>query len=249
MIKKFTLTIFVVFVFIANSQAEIWNDAEGLKKLERSKFKNDFYQLVNFYQPQENPLFCGIATTTMIRNALDYGNISSQKTGEVANSKGGRISYNLYSQKDFFNDQTEIIKKRAVIELKEPIAGTKIFDAGLSLGDFVKMLQVHNLQGDLTRVEKNDAENFAKFRQILQNVLSEKSAFLVANFDGKVLGKATRGHFSPIVAYDEESDSVLVMDVALHKNQWYWVAADKIFAAMNTKDGDNYRGYVVVKKN
>ncbi|MBP7709799.1 MAG: hypothetical protein KA100_01860 [Rickettsiales bacterium] len=248
MIKKILLVIFAVFVSFENSQAQNWNSAEGLKKLERSQFKNDFYQLANFYQPQENPLFCSIATGTIIRNALNYKNISSQKSGEMTRPDGSVVEYHLYSQDGFFNDKTEKVKKRAVIEFKEPVAGTKEFDAGVTLADFAQMLKIHGMKVELTRVEKNDAEVAEKFRNILKANLAEDKKFLVLNFDGKVLGKATRGHVSPLVAFDEASDSVLVLDVALHKNQWYWVEVSKLIEAMNTKDAANYRGYLVVGK-
>ncbi len=249
MIKKFTLIFLAVFVFVENSQAEMWSSAEGLKRLERSEFKSDFYQLVNFYQPQENPLFCSIATATMIRNAFEYGNILSQKEGEVLKPEGGIISYPLYSQKDFFNEETEKVKKRSIIEFKEPVQGAENFDPGLSLSDFAKMLQVHNFKVKLIYVKKNDAAAAEKFRQVLRNILNENSVFLVGNFDGKFLGKTTRGHISPIVAFDEGSDSVLVLDSALHKNQWYWVEVSKLIEAMNTRDAKNYRGYLMVSRN
>ncbi len=248
MIRKFTLIFLAVFAFIENSQAEIWNSEEGLKRLERSEFKSDFYQLANFYQPQENPLYCSIATATMIRNAFEYGNILSQKEGEILKPDGENIAYPLHSQKGFFNEETEKVKKRAIIEFKEPIEGTTNFDAGLSLSDFAKMLRVHAFSVKLNYVKKNDLLTVEKFHQILRNYLNEDSVFVVVNFDGKVIGKTTRGHISPIVAFDEESDSVLVLDVALHKNQWYWVEVSKLIEAMNTKDAENYRGYLLVSR-
>jgi hypothetical protein len=255
MLKKFLLIFLIVFSFAPevfaqtkSSQDVIWNSAEGLKMLESSQFKNDFYQLVNFYQPQENPLFCSIATATMIRNALNYGDISSQKTGEAKKPDGSIIEYRLYSQKDFFNAKTEKIKKRAIIEYKEPKVGEENFDAGLSLADFTKMLKIHGLKVLKNYAQKNDEKFAKKFRKDLKKNLGEEKNFIVANFDGQILGKKTRGHFSPIVAYDEESDSVLVLDSALHKNQWYWVEVSNLLEAMNSKDGETYRGYLVIGK-
>ena len=134
------------------------------------------------------------------------------------------------------------------IEFKEPIEGTTNFDAGFSLSDFAKMLRVHAFSVKLNYVKKNDLLTVEKFHQILRNYLNEDSVFVVVNFDGKVIGKTTRGHISPIVAFNEESDSVLVLDVALHKNQWYWVEVSKLIEAMNTKDAENYRGYLLVSR-
>lgn len=239
-----------VFAATENTQVENWNSAEGLKRLERSQFKNDFYQLVNFFQPQENPLYCSVATATIISNALDYGNIASQKDSEIhkpATAGGGIVEYRLYLQPTFFNDKTEKIKKRSIVEYREPKAGSTTFDAGLSLGDLAKMLtKGHNFKVNVIYVDKNDAESIEKFRQVLKKNLIENKFFIAVNFDGKVLEKTTRGHVSPVVAYDEESDSVLIMDVALHKNQWYWAKVPKLFEAMNTKDDDTYRGYLVI---
>ena len=88
----------------------------------------------------------------------------------------------------------------------------------------------------------------AKFREIAKKILNDKNNFLVANFDGKIFGNKTGGHISPIVAYDEKSDSLLVLDVALHKNPWYWVDLQEMMTAMNSKDGENFRGYLIAKK-
>ena len=246
--------IFVFFLLISNavfaagenSQAQKWNSPEGLKRLERSQFKNDFYQLVNFYQPQENPLFCSIATGTMIRNALNYDNIPSQKEGEVVKPDGTIAEYHLYAQKGFFNRATERVKKRAIIENKETLPDGKTYDAGLSLGDFAKMLGVHGLEAWPVFAKKNDVKFGQEFREVLKRSLSEQEEFVVVNFDGKVLGKETRGHISPLAAYDEETDSVLVLDVALHKNPWYWIEVSQLLKSMNTKDGNTYRGYLRV---
>ncbi len=238
----------VVFAAGENSQAQKWNSPEGLKRLERSQFKNDFYQLVNFYQPQENPLFCSIATGTMIRNALDYGDISSQKEGEVVKSDGTIAEYHLYTQKGFFNQATEKVKKRAIVENKETLPDRKTYDAGLSLGDFAKMLSIHGLGAWPSFAQKNDVKFGEEFREVLKRILAEREEFVVVNFDGKVLGKETRGHISPLAAYDEETDSVLVLDVALHKNPWYWIEVSELLKAMNTKDGNTYRGYLMVSR-
>ena len=43
-----------------------WNGEQGLERFERSKYKNDFYQLVNFYQPQINPLYCSVASSVIV---------------------------------------------------------------------------------------------------------------------------------------------------------------------------------------
>jgi hypothetical protein len=235
------------------TQIEAWNSADGLKKLQKSSFKNDFYQLINFYQPQENPLYCSVAVATIISNALDYGKIPSQKASEIKIPQSNKIiEYRLYQQKTFLNKKTEEIKKLAIIELKQPKTtnnNQEIYDGGINLSDFNKMLSiVHGFKTKLTYAAKNDEESIKKFRDKLKEVLLDDKSFVIANFDGKITGSLTNGHFSPIVAFDESSDSVLILDVALHKNQWYWTSLKKLYEAMNSKDEETYRGYLIISR-
>ena len=71
--------------------------------------------------------------------------------------------------------------------------------------------------------------------------------FLIVNFDGQTMGASTHGHISPVAAYDENSDSVLVLDVAGYYNPWYWAPVEHLYRAMHTLDGEHYRGYLVVE--
>ena len=66
-----------------NKNITQFNSDEGINLLETSKFKGDFYNLVNFYQPQINPLYCTAASAITILNALNYNNIPSQKNKEI----------------------------------------------------------------------------------------------------------------------------------------------------------------------
>ncbi len=230
----------------ANAQ-EIWNNEAGLKKLEKSQFKNDFYQLLNFYQPQINPVFCSVASSVIVLNALKYGNIESQKELEFTKENGAKIEYKLYSQNYFLNDRTNKIKARAVIEAKIKNQNND-FDAGLALDDLSKILsEVYQLKVVSRHIEKLSEPEIESFRSELKSVLSDQENFIIANYDGTKLGQKINGHFSPIIAYESESDSLLVMDVALHKNQWFWIELPKFFKAMNSKDGEKFRGYLVIK--
>lgn len=204
--------------------------------------------MVNFYQPQINPLYCSAASSVIILNALNIGEIPNQEVGAITKPNGEKIWHKLFRQEGFFNSATNKIKAREIIDYKSKNSNSK-YDPGLSLDDLSKILsQVYNLKVQTIHVEKNDAEFANKFRKTLKETFVNKDKFLIANFDGKVLGQKTRGHISPLVAYDEKSDSVLVLDVALHKNKWFWTSVSEIISAMNTKDNDNYRGYLLVER-
>ena len=117
------------------AEVEIWNSSDGLKRLDRSKFKSDFYQLVNFYQAQINPLYCSAASSVMVLNAFNKNGIESQKALEINKPEidGGGISeFKSYSQLTFFNDKTDKIKDRKIINYQAQNKKGK-FDPGLNL--------------------------------------------------------------------------------------------------------------------
>lgn len=250
MFKK--ISAFLLFTLIFQATAfgdEAWNSNEGLKRLSRSQFKNDFYQLANFYQPQINPLYCSVASGVIVLNALNYGKISSDKTAEITRPTNATIAdFTLFTQESFLNEKTDQIKKRQIIDFKEKNSANK-YDPGIGLEDFKNILaKVYGLKVEVVHFENNNEKIAHEFRKLIKEIFVEDKKFIITNFDGKLLGKKTSGHISIIGAYDEESDSILVMDVALHKNQWFWISTEKLLEAMNTKDEEQYRGYIIVSK-
>lgn len=231
-----------------------WNSDEGIARFNSSKYKNDFYQLANFYQAQINPIYCAPATAIIIKNAIFYPNIPNQISSQTIRPNGEIIPFNLYvNQNEFFNEKTNKIKDREIIDYKKPLSKSpknaiQSYDPGLNLSDFKKFLSIHQLKAKINYATDNSSDQINKFRDNLKRILTDKNKFIVANFDGKILQAKTNGHISPIVAYDQESDSLMVLDVALHKNTWFWVNVDEMFNAMNTKDGDNFRGYLIIEK-
>ncbi|MDX2082683.1 MAG: phytochelatin synthase family protein [Rickettsiales bacterium] len=252
-ICAFSLLVFSFFNFAYGDDNINFYSDKGLQMLNQSQFKNDFYQLVNFYQPQINPLYCSVATAVILLNATHQnGKISIQKANKITSSSNliSVDNFHFYSQLNFLNDKTDKIKKREIINLQAAAGiknGEEFFDAGLSLNDFSKILtQVYDFKVQKNHVENNNQKSLQKFRQDLKKYLSDSKNFIVVNFDGRIVENGTKGHFSPLAAYDEVADSVLVLDVALHKTTWYWVDLEKLFQAMNTKDGNYYRGYLVI---
>lgn len=63
------------------------------------------------------------------------------------------------------------------------------------------------------------------------------------------LAQTGGGHFSPIAAYDAESDSVLVLDVARFKYPPFWVTIEKLCQAMKTVEpvSGRPRGFALVR--
>jgi Phytochelatin synthase len=71
---------------------------------------------------------------------------------------------------------------------------------------------------------------------------------LIASYDRRVLQQTGSGHFSPIAAYDQESDSVLIMDTARFKYGAHWVHLPLLYDAMQSLDPNTgrSRGHVTL---
>jgi hypothetical protein len=120
------------------------------------------------------------------------------------------------------------------------------YSPGLSLEELGEILEVYGAQVTVRHAEEDVTVGAATFRDAVKAVLNDEGSFLVVNFVGSKIGTTTSGHISPLGAYDEQTDSILVLDVAGHKNPWYWVPLTHLYQAMHTLAGDVYRGWLVV---
>lgn len=62
------------------------------------------------------------------------------------------------------------------------------------------------------------------------------SGTLVVSFSRSALGQTGDGHFSPLAAYHEGTDQVLILDVARFKYQPYWCSVESLYGAMIPHD-------------
>jgi hypothetical protein len=117
--------------------------------------------------------------------------------------------------------------------------------SGLTLEELAALLRAHGLVVRTVHAEHSD---IAAFRTDARAVLAEPRAFMVVNYDRRVLKQAGAGHISPVGAYHIATDRLLVMDVATYRYPHTWVPLDKLWAAMDTVDSDSgrTRGYLLV---
>ena len=230
-----------------------WNTSEGRNRLASSSHSQDFYQLAHFFSPQNYPTFCGIASSTIVLNAMRVSNGTVPKNAQLdmplPKVWGGKaVSYKLYTQENFFTGKTERVKSRAVISLKNITPDNQdnelAFRPGLSLNELRKMLEAHEVLVDMISADK--IAGVELFRNHLMSHLNDSTHFIIANFHGRGLGLNSGGHIVPIAAFDQNSDSLLILDVASTKRPWIWVPVTDFYQSMHTLDEDNYRGYLIV---
>jgi len=115
------------------------------------------------------------------------------------------------------------VKPRAIIELKNAGQGRGDIAPGLTLAQLKGILEAYDARVELHYADADSEDAVAVFREELRAVLADSVGFLIANFKGRAIGASSDGHISPVAAYDEKTDSVLLLDVAGHLNPWYWV--------------------------
>jgi hypothetical protein len=84
-----------------------------------------------------------------------------------------------------------------------------------------------------------------EFREHLRRS-NDTSRRYIINFRRREIFGAGVGHFSPIAGYFENEDLVFVLDVNENFRPWL-IERSRLFAAMNTLDGDKKRGLLLIE--
>ena len=204
-----------------------FNSPAGERYLIEASANADYFPLASQFVTQKTQAYCGIASLTMVLNAL----------GAKAPSAPEYEPYNYFTQDNVLNAQTDAILTREVLARQ----GTTLDQLGAIVAHHGLASEVHHA-GD---------ETLEAFRALAHDSLSVGGRYVIVNYLRKALGQQIGGHISPLAAYDEKQDKFLIMDVARYKYPPVWVASADLYAAMNTPDLVNAgktRGYVLVSK-
>jgi len=166
-----------------------------------------FFALVAHLHTQAEPAWCGFGTLVTVLNALE---IDPGRTWK--------------GQWRFFGEQMLVCCK--AIELAAAV--------GLSLGEVACLAACNAAEVRLVHAEPGSV---GEFRAALEaSVRALRGPFLVANYARAELGQTGGGHFSPLAAWHQASDHVLVLDVARFKYPPHWVPVERLWQAMATRD-------------
>eukprot|EP00468_Gymnochlora_sp_CCMP2014_P011808 CAMPEP_0167760646 /NCGR_PEP_ID=MMETSP0110_2-20121227/11701_1 /TAXON_ID=629695 /ORGANISM="Gymnochlora sp., Strain CCMP2014" /LENGTH=364 /DNA_ID=CAMNT_0007647179 /DNA_START=381 /DNA_END=1472 /DNA_ORIENTATION=- len=94
--------------------------------------------------------------------------------------------------------------------------------------------------------KESDEEHF---RAAVKDVVQKSDRFMIVSYARSVLGQTGEGHFSPIAAYHEKSDRVLIMDTARFKYPPHWVPIRLLVKAMQKPSCEkSSRGYMTLTR-
>lgn len=218
MIKRLACALALsIFTLLAQAADLVYlNTPEGTQRLVQSPLNQQYFAVQPFVDSQENLAFCGPASMAAVLNSLPQ---------EARPVSPQLKPFAYFTQDSFFNPQTRHIKSREAT-----------LRSGLTLQQSTELLQSF---GVLANRFYGDQLTEATFRDLIISSLKDPQARLIVNFDRKALRQTGAGHLSPLAAYDPQTDSVLILDVAKFKYPPFWVTLTDLLNAMNTIDPDS----------
>lgn len=181
-----------------------------------------YWSLMEHFTNQSDPAYCGVTTLLIVLNSF----------GVDPNIRW-RGGWRYYGDEDVLLGTCCIPHER-------------IRRAGITLTEFARLAKCQGL--DVT-MKQPTTSTIKEFRENIQTILSSEDGTVVASFSRSALGQTGEGHFSPIAAYHEETDRVLVLDVARFKYAPYWVSISELYEAMALLDETTQepRGWFVLR--
>jgi hypothetical protein len=203
-----------------------FNSPEGEHDLIEAGVNADYFPLASQFVTQKTQAYCGIASLTMVLNAI----------GAEAPSPPEYEPYKFFTQDNVLNVETDAILPREVLARQ-----------GTTLDQLAALVAYH---GVASEAHHAGDETLDAFRANARAALSARDTYVIVNYQRKALGELPGGHISPLAAYDEKQDRFLILDVARYKYPPVWVTSADLYAAMDTPDSvsGKTRGYVLVSK-
>lgn len=204
---------------------EVWDSAEGKSRLQTSQAKEPFWKLIRFYESQPNLKYCGVATAVVALNTLSVEAPPSKNLGK----------FRMFTQEEFFTETVSAVMTKDEVEAR-----------GLSLEELSSVLRTFPIK---VRTFEALSLTHEEMRPLMTSALNNPKQLLLVLYSRRTLDQEGGGHWSPIAAYDEHSDSFLVMDVARFKYPPVWVEASTLMNAMQTvNDFGRSRGFLILEK-
>lgn len=210
-----------------------------------------FLSLTSCFNTQSEPAFCGLSTLAIILNSL---RIDPQRLWKTP--------WRWFSEELLDCCRPlEVIKEVGVtMEEFQCLAAcngalcklVRPKDTEEDFKMFTKALLCACMGGRNLKCEKKDLDCYERENNTCESEDSvdeeNPSTYIAISYNRKVLNQTGTGHYSPVAAYDEESDSVLILDTARFKYPPYWVPLQVLFQAMLPVDDSTgkSRGYFLL---
>ena len=215
MVRLLALLIVLALATAARAEVVYLPTEPGAERFRRAASEPAALALFAYVETEARQTFCGPASLAAALNSL----------GIEDPTPSPMFPYHLLTQETVFTAQNLAVKSYVKVET-----------GGLTLDQLARFAA--NLGATTEVVHALDVSADA-MRDRLRAALATKGTRVVVNYSRIPLGQEGDGHISPVAAYDAQSDSFLILDVARYKYPPSWVSFDQLFAAMQRVDTDS----------
>ena len=213
------------------------DEPPGEKLLQTATDTRQLGLLMRHFQSEQIDSFCGVASSVMVLNALwDARRV-------VAPHSPGIYPCKDFDQINFFTADLQY----QMLKFEPPKKLHHIMGSGMTLDELSNILKVKAVPATVATYHV-DRTSLKRFRELAVAALKSNDQYVIVNFARTELDQKGGGHFSPLAAYDKQTDRFLILDVARYKYPPAWAKAGQLWNAMNTTDTSvsKQRGFVVV---
>ncbi|KAG8068705.1 hypothetical protein GUJ93_ZPchr0005g16049 [Zizania palustris] len=180
-----------------------------------------FFSLISCFQTQSEPAFCGLATLSVVLNAL-----------RIDPGRRWKGPWRWFDE--------------SMLDCCEHL--DKVRSHGITFG---KVACLAHCAGADVRAFRAGQVTVDDLRRHLVRCVSSLDCHLIASYHRKLLGQTGTGHFSPIGGYHAGKDMALILDVARFKYPPHWVPLPLLWEAINTIDEATglLRGFMLISRN
>lgn len=180
----------------------------------------NFYRLISYFQTQSEPAYCGLASLSMVLNAL-----------AIDPGRKWKGPWRWFDE--------------SMLDCCEPLETVKA--RGISFG---KLVCLAHCAGAKVEAFRTNHSTIDEFRKYVMRCSSSDDCHVISSYDRSVLKQTGTGHFSPIGGYHAGNDMALILDVARFKYPPHWVPLKILWDAMNNVDlsTGQRRGFMLISR-
>ncbi|KAK4441572.1 Glutathione gamma-glutamylcysteinyltransferase 1 [Sesamum alatum] len=179
-----------------------------------------FFKLISYFQTQSEPAYCGLASLSMVLNAL-----------AIDPGRKWKGPWRWFDEN--------------MLDCCEPLE--KVKDKGISFGKVVCLAHCAGANVEAFRTNQSTIDDFRKY--VIACSQSD-DCHVISSYHRGAFKQTGTGHFSPIGGYNAERDMALILDVARFKYPPHWVPLGLLWEAMDTVDESTglRRGFMLVSR-
>ncbi|KAK4482350.1 hypothetical protein RD792_009503 [Penstemon davidsonii] len=179
-----------------------------------------FFKLISYFQTQSEPAYCGLASLSMVLNAL-----------AIDPGRKWKGPWRWFDE--------------SMLDCCEPLE--KVKDKGIAFGKIVCLAHCAGANVEAFRTNQSTIDDFRKY---VMACSTSEDCHVISSYDRGTFNQTGTGHFSPIGGYHAERDMTLILDVARFKYPPHWVPLTLLWEAMGTVDEATglRRGFMLVSR-